>query len=87
MNKSIDAKTFGLRPGTLIEQVAREKFIIIIRRKSRIIMKDGRKLLEKIAKIKAVVPNAQVDVQTTAPVCGKTKRFLSENNVDIFTVL
>lgn len=86
MNKPIDAKTFGLHPGTSIEQVSEGKYSLIIRRKSRIVMKDGRNILQKVSKIKASVPDARVDVQTTAPVCSKTQRFLRENGVNIFTI-
>lgn len=44
-------------------------------------MADGRKILEKIQKISAQLPDAQVVLQTSAPICSKTKAFLQENGV------
>ena len=86
MNQSVDPKKFGLHPSTKIEQTDDTQFVIRIDRKSRIIMKDGKKILDKISKIKASVPDAAVNVATTAPVCGKTKQFLENHGVRIQTI-
>ena len=51
MGKPMDPKTFGLPPRTVLERVGDNKIAIVIRRKSRIIMKDGRNILEKASKI------------------------------------
>jgi hypothetical protein len=83
MNQSVDPKQFGLHPSSKIEQVDGNHFILRIERKSRIIMKDGEKILEKVAAIQASVPDAVVSVLTTAPVCSKTKRFLEDHDVRI----
>ncbi len=83
MNQTIDPKRFGLHPSTKLAETEKNHFIILIDRKSRIIMKDGKKILEKVSKIKASVPDALVTVSTTAPVCSKTKQFLEEHNVSI----
>ena len=83
MNQSVDPKKFGFHPSTKIEQVDGTHFILRIERKSRIIMKDGEKILEKVSFIKASIPDAVVSVFTTAPVCSKTKRFLESHGIGI----
>ena len=85
MNKSIDPKTFGLHFSTKIEQQDDTHFIIRMDRKSRIIMKDGEKILKNVQKINALVPEAVVTISTTAPVCGKTRQFLAGHGITIET--
>ena len=55
------------------------KIFIIADRKSRIIMKDGHRILEiaknKIRKVK------NVGVMSNAPVCSKTQKFLTNNGI------
>jgi len=86
MKKAVDPKSFGLHPKTHIEQTGSNRYVIIIRRKSRIVMKDGKNLLTKIAQIKSHIPDSTIDVQTTAPVCSKTKALLIEHGVTIDTL-
>ena len=85
VTKIIDPKKFGLHSSTKIEQPDDTHFIIRMDRKSRIIMKDGEKILKNAAKIKALVPDAVVTVSTTAPVCGKTRQFLAGHGIAIET--
>lgn len=85
MNKPIDPKTFGLHFSTKIEQENDTQFIIRINRKSRIIMKDGEKILANAGKIKSKVPGAVVTIATTAPVCSKTRQFLSDQGIGVKT--
>ncbi len=83
MNKSVDPKLFGLPPSTRLKQIGTAKFDIVIQRKSRIIMKDGEGVLAKADKIKKHVPNAQIGLVTSAPVCSKTRAFLKEHGVSV----
>jgi len=83
MNKFIDPKVYGLPPSTKLEQVGTNQYVIIIERKSRIIMKDGESILAKVSKIKSHVPNAKVNLKTSAPVCSKTKAFLEEHGISV----
>ncbi len=67
-------KEFGLSfRTTLIENQC--YIAIIIDRKSRLIMKDKRFILELSKKIQTVI-NIPVRVKTLAPVCSKTRKFL-----------
>lgn len=78
---SVDPKQFGLSSRThLIEN--KNTISIIIDRKSRIIMKDGKKILDQANSIQKIKKKA-ITLLTSAPVCGKTKIFLSENDINI----
>jgi len=83
MNKFIDPLLFGLTPSTKLKQISTTQFEIVIQRKSRIIMKDGEGILAKADKIKKHVPDVQINLATSAPVCGKTKVFLEEHGIGV----
>ena len=83
MGKIIDPKTFGLHPKTVIEDIGKDRFAIIIIRKSRIIMSDGKKILEKVKAIQKVETKASVSLKTSAPLCSKTAAFLKEHKIDM----
>jgi len=81
MPEAVNPKLFGLHPATKLAQSGEKQFIIIMNRKSRIIMKDGEKIVQKAARIIEKVPGAIVSLQTTAPVCSQTKALLKANKV------
>ncbi len=83
MSKNIDPTVFGLPPKTVIEKLPDNHYAMVIDRKSRVIMADGKKLLIKAEKIKAVEPGAKISLRSTAPVCSKTIRFLAEQEIDL----
>ncbi len=83
MKKKIDPKTYGLPQRTTLYQQDSDMFIISINRKSRIIMKDATAILEKVIKIKTVVENATVSLETNAPICSKSVKILNENEIEI----
>ncbi len=81
----LSPKEFGIPARTIIEQTD-NTIAIVIDRKSRIIMADGKKILDKIQKIKQHYPISDFALKTTAPVCSKTRSFLEENNVKVSLV-
>jgi len=83
MARNVDPKRFGLHHATQLEQSGEKEFTLVINRKSRIIMKDGRNILAKAARILEKAPGAVVSLRTTAPVCSKTKKLLETNNVKV----
>ncbi len=84
MKKTVDPGTFNLPPKTVIEEVSRNHFAIVISRKSRIIMADGKKLIQKAEAIRKVRPHARLSVKiVSAPLCSKTKTFLEDHNIGI----
>jgi len=80
----IDPKVFGLSPRTTIGKLSQNHFIIIKDRKSRIIMKDGRQILEQIETIKLHAPKTEIVVATNAPICGKTTKYFEKKGIKIF---
>jgi hypothetical protein len=83
LKESVDPKLYGLPSRTvLIKTRGSEEFILVINRKSRIIMKDAKTILNKADKIKEKIPSASVSLETTAPVCSKSIKFLKENDVE-----
>ena len=82
---NIDPKTYNLSPRTKLKKSPEEIFIVI-ERKSRIIMKDGHKILRNVKKIEKFEPGKKISVLSSAPVCSKTKQFLHENGVSIENV-
>ncbi|MCP3954373.1 MAG: hypothetical protein GY697_19480 [Desulfobacterales bacterium] len=85
MSQTVDPKIFGLHYTTKLEQSGNKEFVLIIDRKSRIVMQDGQKILQKAASVMKKVPGATIRLRTTAPVCSKTKALLKENNVEIIS--
>jgi len=80
--KEIDSKSVGAPTRSVIGQDNNNRLYIIKNIKSRIIMKDGHKIVETVKQIKNKT-NSSVSLATTAPVCSKTTRFLNENNIKI----
>ena len=80
--KEIDPKSVGAPPRSVIGEDSSNHIYIIKNIKSRIIMKDGHKIVETVKKIKNET-NSSVSLATTAPVCSKTTKFLNENDIKI----
>ena len=79
--KKIDPKRYNLSPRLNLQQNELNELFIIIDRKSRIIMKDGHRILEMVKRIQSIEKDRHVSVLTSAPVCTKTRTFLSNNAV------
>ena len=82
----LDPKQFGLPSRTLLEQIENKTIAIVINRKSRVIMSDGHKILEKAHKIKKLQEGATIVLKTTAPLCSKTKNYLEQAGIDIWLI-
>jgi len=83
MTDTIDPIQFGLPSRTVLQQIDENTIAIVINRKSRIIMADGQKILDKAAAIQATSPAVTVALKTTASMCSKTKVFLEEAGVRV----
>lgn len=81
----IDPKLYGLPARTTLLKADHDSFVLSIDRKSRIIMKDAAVILEKADKIRKTVPGATITLETTAPVCSKSTKFLSDNGIEIIS--
>ena len=82
--KQIDSSTLGISKRTQVAVGKDCNYYIIKNIKSRIIMKDGKKIKEIAGTIKNQT-NKPVFLATTAPVCSKTKNYLISKNIQIVT--
>ena len=80
--KQIDSKSVGAPTRSVIGEDSSNHLYIIKNIKSRIIMKDGHKILETVKQIKNKT-SSSVSLATTAPVCSKTIKFLNKNDIKI----
>ena len=77
----INVDMLGLSSRTKLAMDDKQNYYIIKNIKSRIIMSDGKKILDISKKIKKKT-NATVFLATTAPLCSKTKTYLKENKIE-----
>ena len=68
MKEQVDPKLYGLPARTILMKKGPGEFILVIDRKSRIIMKDALTILKKAEQIKGKDQNALVVLETSAPV-------------------
>ena len=80
--KNVDPKLYNLHPRIILRKTKKDIFIVMDR-KSRIIMKDGYRILKIVKKIRGFEIGKNVNVLSDAPVCSKTQKFLTENNIVI----
>jgi len=83
LKEQVDPKLYGLPARTILMKKGPGEFILVIDRKSRIIMKDALTILKKAEQIKGKVQNASVVLETRAPVCSKSIKFLNEKGIDV----
>jgi len=79
--KKLDTRKYGLTKSAKIYKTNNGEIAIVKDRKSRIIMKDGYKILEAAKKIQAEEPNTKIVFLSTAPVCSKTKTYLENKGI------
>jgi len=81
--KKIDPKRYNLSQRLNLQQNELNELFIIIDRQSRIIMKDGHRILKMVNRIQSIEKDRHVSVLTSAPVCSKTKIFLSNHSISV----
>jgi hypothetical protein len=86
MTMQLDPREFNLPARTIIEQTDPHTIVLVIDRKSRIIMTDGRKVLEKAKKIQHARPAVTVVFKTSAPICSKTQKFLEVEGIQVLSI-
>ena len=77
--QKLEPNLYGLSARTNLVQID-NSIGIVIDRKSRIIMKDGHRIVKQAHAIQ-IKENKPVILITSAPVCSKTKQYLSANNI------
>ena len=79
----INPKIYNLSSRLNIQKNKKGDLFFIIDRKSRIIMKDGLKIIEYFKKIKEIETKSRFYLKTTAPICSKTKNYLIQHKIFI----
>ena len=79
--KNIDPTQYNLSSRVDLRQDRSGDLLIVIDRKSRIITKDGIRVLKMVKKINKIDPKKNISVRTSAPICSKTKKLLLENSI------
>tara|TARA_A100000164_G_scaffold247460_1_gene220195 strand:+ start:117 stop:374 length:258 start_codon:yes stop_codon:yes gene_type:complete len=79
--KTVDPKKYNLSSRVSLQENSSNELCIVINRKSRIIMKDGYRILEIAEKIKQVENKRKVKVLSSAPFCSKTRVFLNKKGL------
>ena len=83
MTVYLDPQSLGLPSRTIVAEIAPDTIAIVINRKSRVVMADGKKIVAKADKIKKTKPGRKVMLKTSAPVCSKTLLFLADNGIEV----
>ena len=81
-NKSL-SEEFGLNKRTQLVQINANSIGILKQRKSRIIMKDGKQILEIAQQIWKKNKDLNIALIISGPICSKTSAFLHQHNIDI----
>tara|TARA_Y100001970_G_C13708820_1_gene590861 strand:+ start:341 stop:598 length:258 start_codon:yes stop_codon:yes gene_type:complete len=84
--RPIDPRTYNLSSRTKLFQNNTGSLFIVIDRKSRIIMKDGYRVIKIAKDINEVNHNKNISLLTSAPVCSKTKKLLLDNNIPVLAL-
>ena len=79
MGKRLDPGKFNLPPKTVLEEDANGQLTLVIDRKSRIVMADGRKIVAKAEKIRMNRSDYPINLKSTAPICSKTVSYLADH--------
>ncbi len=79
--KKLDSIKYGLNSRIKLFQNTKKEVFLIIDRKSRVIMKDGLRIIDIAEKVKSKEEYTGFYLKTSAPVCSKTKLYLNQRNV------
>ena len=79
--ETVNPLLYNLPTRTKLLKDSSGSLFIVIDRKSRVVMKDGHRVLNVVKHIKEVNQKANISLLTSAPVCSKTNEFLSKNKI------
>jgi hypothetical protein len=83
----VDAKTFGLSSKTKIGKHSDKDWFVVIDRKSRIIMKDGVRILDIVAAVRKSRPEINLGLAAFPAVCSKTTTYLSARGISVVKLI
>lgn len=79
--KKLDSIKYGLNSRIKLFQNTKKEVFLVIDRKSRVIMKDGLRIIDIAEKVKSKEKYTGFYLKTSAPVCSKTKLYLNQRNI------
>ncbi len=79
--KKLDSIKYGLNSRIKLFQNTKKEVFLVIDRKSRVVMKDGLRIIDIAEKIKSKEKYTGFYLKTSAPVCSKTKLYLNQRNI------
>ena len=79
--KKLDSIKYGLNSRIKLFQNTKKEVFLVIDRKSRVIMKDGLRIINIAEKVKSKEKHTGFYLKTSAPVCSKTKLYLNQRNI------
>ncbi len=85
MTKYLDPKSLGLPARAIVEEIDNATLAYVIRRKSRIIMTDGNKILDRVAMLKNARPGMNIILKTSAPICSKTMKYFKNKGLSVIS--
>ena len=84
--KPVDPKTYNLSPRIKLLENNKGSLFVVVDRKSRVVMKDGHKIVKISEDIKKVNQNKKISLLTSAPVCSKTKKHLLKYSIPVLAL-
>ena len=84
--KTVAPTHYNLSARTKLLMDEKGTLFILVDRKSRVVMKDGHRIVSIAERIKEVNQNKNISLLTSAPVCSKTEVFLNKNNILIDSI-
>lgn len=79
----LDPLEFGLSKRLVIVKLDDNTIGIVKKRKSRIVMTDGHQIKDFADAIRLIYPSKTIVLIHSGPVCSKTKKFLSEYDIEL----
>ncbi len=79
----VDATEFGLSKRIRIVKLTDYSFGIVKKRKSRLVMTDGHQIKDYADAIRLKYPDSGIMLIHSGPVCGKTRKFLNEYDIEL----
>ncbi|NOY49260.1 MAG: hypothetical protein GXO88_01640 [Chlorobi bacterium] len=79
----VDSVEFGLSKRQKLVRLSSGNLGIVKMRKSRLIMKDGKQILDMANVLTSKDAKLKVSLIISGPICSKTVKYLTENDIDI----
>ena len=83
--KELNPQDYGLGNRIKIVEIGPSHLGIVKKRKSRIIMKDGKQIIDIANKIREFDNKSKISLIISGPICSKTIKYLSDSGVGVLS--